>query len=295
MICVGMNAAMCALALTLCAPVLAESANVSGQSDSTKTSGQFLAGESGFSSQWGSGWIDLATPTDFAAGDHLRLKIGGTSNKIVVRLLQKGISPESSTGMLGGAITVPGNRVVEVALDTDRKGIIQISVHGGPNPWGKFPLGGNNGPATLETAELIVAPVSADSAKVGGQVDSTKASVQFLAGETGSSSRWGSGWLDLATPTNFAKGDRLRLQIGGTANKILVRLLAKGISPETSAGMLGGAITVPENRVVEVALDTDRKGIIQISVHGGPNPWGKFPLGGDNGPATIETAGLIRR
>jgi len=155
MIRVGMNVIMCALALTLCAPVLAGSATVSGQSDSTETSVQLLVGETGFSSQWGSGWIDLATPTDFAAGDHLRLRIGGTANKIVVRLLQKGISPESSAGMLGGAITVPENRIVEVALDTDRKGIIQISVHGGPNPWGRFPLGGDNGPATVETAGLI--------------------------------------------------------------------------------------------------------------------------------------------
>lgn len=155
MIRVGMNATVCALALILCAPVLAGSATASGQSDSTKTGVRFLVGETGFSSQWGSGWIDLSTPTGFAAGDHLRLKIGGTANKIVVRLLQKGISPESSTGMLGGAIPVPENRIVDVALDADRRGIIQISVHGGPNPWGKFPLGGNNGPATIETAGLM--------------------------------------------------------------------------------------------------------------------------------------------
>jgi len=293
MIRVGMNVTMCALALILCAPLLAGSATTSGQSDSTETGVQFLVGETGFSSQWGSGWIDLPTPTDFAAGDRLRLKIGGTASKIVVRLLQKGISPESSTGMLGGAIPVPENRIVEVALDTDRKGIIQISVHGGSNPWGKFPLGGNNGPATLETAELIAASVSADSAAMGSQGDSAKTSVQYLAGETGSSSRWGSGWLDLTTSRDFVKGDRLRLQIGGTAEKVIVRLLSRGMSPESSAGIVGGAIAVPENRIVEVALDTDRKGIIQISVHGGPNPWGKFPLGGNNGPATIETAGLI--
>jgi hypothetical protein len=115
-----------------------------------------------------------------------------------------------------------------------------------------------------------------------------------IVGETGSSSRWGSGWLDLSTTTDFLKGDRLRLSIGGTAEKILVRLLAKGQSPDSSAGIIGAAITVPKSRIVEVTLESPQKAIIQISVHGGPNPWGKFPLGGGNGPATVESACLIR-
>jgi hypothetical protein len=117
---------------------------------------------------------------------------------------------------------------------------------------------------------------------------------KLLAGEIGSSSRWGSGWIDLATTTDFAKGDRLRLKIGGTAAKILVRLLPKGVSPDSPQGIISGVITVPENRIIEVVLATDRKGIVQISVHGGPNPWGRYPLGGGNGPATIEAAELIR-
>jgi hypothetical protein len=127
------------------------------------------------------------------------------------------------------------------------------------------------------------------------QVNSTDASTQLIAGETGSSSRWGSGWLDLATVTDFAAGDRLKLTIGGTAEKILVRLLAKGQSPDSSSGIIGGAVSVRQNRVVEVELQTDRTKIIQISVHGGSNPWGRYPLGGGNGPATIEAAYLIRK
>lgn len=115
-----------------------------------------------------------------------------------------------------------------------------------------------------------------------------------LAGEIGSSSHWGSGWLDLATVTDFAAGDVLRLRIGGTASKVLVRLLPEGKFPDSTVGIVGGAVTVPENRIVEVVLDEDRKGIIQISVHGGPNPWGGFPLGGGNGPATLEAARLVR-
>lgn len=117
---------------------------------------------------------------------------------------------------------------------------------------------------------------------------------RLLVGETGSSSRWGSGWLDLATVTDFAAGDALELRIGGTANKVFVRLLPEGKFPDSTVGILGDAITMPENRVVEVVLDEDRKGIIQISVHGGPNPWGKFSLGGENGPATLDVARLIR-
>jgi len=116
---------------------------------------------------------------------------------------------------------------------------------------------------------------------------------QLLAGETGVSSRWGSGWLDLATITDFLKGDKLRLKIGGTAAKILVRLRPKGVSPESPQGIIDGVITVPKNRIVEILLMTDQKGIVQISVHGGPNPWGLYPLGASNGPATLEAVELV--
>lgn len=116
-----------------------------------------------------------------------------------------------------------------------------------------------------------------------------------LTGTIGFSSRWGSGWLDLEVVTDFRKGDRLRLTIGETADRILVRLLPKGVSPDESVGIIGGVVAVPKNRIVEVALDTDRKGITQISVHGGPNPWGRFPQGSGNGPATLEAVELIPR
>jgi len=117
---------------------------------------------------------------------------------------------------------------------------------------------------------------------------------RLLAGETGLSPRWGSGWLDLPTVTDFAAGDVLQLRIGGTAAKVLVRLLPEGTFPDSSVGIVGGAVIVPENRIVDIVLDNDRKNIIQISVHGGPNPWGRFLLGGGNGPATLESATLVR-
>jgi len=126
-------------------------------------------------------------------------------------------------------------------------------------------------------------------------VQATEAGWELLAGETGHSSRWGSGWQDLPTPTDFGGGDRLRLRIGGTASKILVRLLPRGVSPDSSVGVMGGALSVPDSRVVEIVVDSDRKNVVQISVHGGPNPWGRFRLGPDNGPATLESVELSRR
>jgi len=122
-----------------------------------------------------------------------------------------------------------------------------------------------------------------------------ESSVRSLSGKTDASSSWGSGWLDLDTPTDFGKGDVLRLSIGGTAQKVLVRLLPQGQPTGSSTGILRETISVPKNRVVEITISSDRKDIIQISVHGGSNPWGKFSLGWDNGSATIESADLIRK
>jgi hypothetical protein len=92
----------------------------------------------------------------------------------------------------------------------------------------------------------------------------------------------------LAPPMDFTKGDKLRVTVGGTAKKIVVRLLPKNQSPDSSAGVVGGPIDVPSTRVIEVILTGDRKQVAQISVHGGPNPCNEYDLGGNNGPATIK-------
>jgi hypothetical protein len=120
------------------------------------------------------------------------------------------------------------------------------------------------------------------------------AQAQKLKGTTGSSAQWSSGWLTLNSATNFSKGDHLKLVVGGSANKIVVRLLAKGAAPETSAGAVG-AFDVPKDHVVDVVIPDDRKDVIQISVHGGANPWGEFPLGDGNGAATIKSAELVHQ
>lgn len=115
-----------------------------------------------------------------------------------------------------------------------------------------------------------------------------------LACATGSNSQWGSGWCNLAPPVDLARGDRLRMLIGGTAKKILVRLLPKGQAPDTATGIVGGAIDVPGTRIVEVTLPEDRRQIAQISVHGGPTPF-DVPLGGGNGAATLVSVDVSRR
>jgi hypothetical protein len=113
-----------------------------------------LTGKVGSSSQYGSGWIDLKPVKSFKAGDKLRLKIGGTAKKIVVRLLPRGDDSNDPIGIVETDLTVPKSRVVTVTLKEDHLMTIQISVHGGPKPW-TYSLGEGNGPATLEKAERL--------------------------------------------------------------------------------------------------------------------------------------------
>ena len=115
----------------------------------------------------------------------------------------------------------------------------------------------------------------------------------YLDGIAGASSRWGAGWIDFVKPMDFEANDRLRLQVGGTAEKIIVRLLGDGQFPNDPVGIVAYAIEVPKDRIVEIVLHKGQKKIIQISVHGGTNPW-NIPLGGQNGSATLIGAELIR-
>jgi hypothetical protein len=75
--------------------------------------------------------------------------------------------------------------------------------------------------------------------------------------------------------------------VGGSARKIMVRLLPKGGDPSQSIGVIPTVFSVPANRAVDVKLPFDAPDTIQVSVHGGPKPWGLYDLGEDNGPATL--------
>lgn len=114
-----------------------------------------LAGYPSASRQWYSGWMDLSTARDFKRGDVLRLKLGGTAKRIIVRLLRKDEDPNGPLGIDGGVVEIPDSRTVEVTLQEDHANVVQISVHGGPNPWSLYPLGDENGPATLLSAERV--------------------------------------------------------------------------------------------------------------------------------------------
>ena len=114
-----------------------------------------------------------------------------------------------------------------------------------------------------------------------------------LRGTTGKDPRWYSGWLDLASVTNFAKGDQLRLSIGGSATKVVIRLLDDPRKADSAEGVIG-VFSVGSDRIVRITLDIDYKGIQQISAHGGPSPWNLYDLGGGNGPATLTAAQVIR-
>jgi hypothetical protein len=108
-----------------------------------------------------------------------------------------------------------------------------------------------------------------------------------LAGRTGASPTWKSGWLDLAAPTDFKQGETLKLTIGGTAKRVVVRLLVKGGDHDAPEGVVATGIAVPDNRILKLVLPSDFLQTVQISVHGGPNPFNQFPLGSGNGAATL--------
>ncbi len=120
------------------------------------------------------------------------------------------------------------------------------------------------------------------------------ASAEPLQGSLGASPEWGSGWIDFSAPIDFKKGDKIKLTLGGSAKRVMIRLLPKGSAPDQAIGIIEGKpFDVPESRIVTITLREDHKNVTQISVHGGPNPWGLFRLGG-NGPATLLSAGRQR-
>ena len=114
---------------------------------------QRLAGAIGIDQRYGSGYLDLKPTVSFHAGDHLRIHVGGSAAKVVVRLLPKGVSPDSPSIIVREAQIVPPGRIFEVVLVQDYPDIVQISVHGGPNPWNLYPLGAGNGAAELLSVE----------------------------------------------------------------------------------------------------------------------------------------------
>lgn len=106
-----------------------------------------------------------------------------------------------------------------------------------------------------------------------------------LHGKIVSSVEWGSGYIKLQSAINLHKGDTLRIEIGKTAQKIVVRALSRGESPDEPVGIIKD-FNVPSNRILIVPLMSNMNNILQISVHG-RDPWDQYGWI-NNGDATIK-------
>lgn len=111
---------------------------------------------------------------------------------------------------------------------------------------------------------------------------------QTLNGQpgSGSGSGWQASWLDLKPNQSFKNGETLRLRVEGNAENFLVRLLPVTSQPSSSDGIEGPVRKVPKSGALDIKLERDHPNVKQISVHAGPEAWGR-PLGPNNGTITI--------
>jgi hypothetical protein len=122
-----------------------------------------------------------------------------------------------------------------------------------------------------------------------------------LPGEVGSDARSASTWIWLSSRWDLRKGQRLRLILGRpagprkkTAKKVVVRFLRDDDDESKPVGVITPTgISVPEDRVLDVAIPADFANVRVISIHGGENPWKRFPLGKNNGLPVLIRAELI--
>lgn len=127
---------------------------------------------------------------------------------------------------------------------------------------------------TVLVATVLIFVVSANAELLPGTPDSA-------AGEL-----WQSSWLNINPPTNFNKGETIKIKVGGNAENVLVRFLPEGSAPSSSDGIEGKVRKVPSNRILELKLERNHPNVKQISVHAGKEAWG-MPLGGNNGNVKI--------
>jgi|AVFP01.1.fsa_nt_gi hypothetical protein len=134
----------------------------------------------------------------------------------------------------------------------------------------------------------IFAPTAALLVSLGAP----SVSAQALDGKYTSSSSYGSGWIDLRNPENFTPTSCLNLAIGGTASKVVIRLLRADDDPNAAVGFAGEIHSVPESRTLTITLERDFPNTTQISVHGNPRAW-QYALGTKNGPATLKSVSRV--
>ena len=104
----------------------------------------------------------------------------------------------------------------------------------------------------------------------------------------GSGSRWRASWMDLSSVRDFHRGDRLRVRVQGTAERVLVRLLPKDASSDLPAGLVGSVMRVPPGGVLDVPLAENHPSVKQISVHSGLEAFGQALNSTDGGAAIVS-------
>ena len=114
------------------------------------------------------------------------------------------------------------------------------------------------------------------------------ASAEQLIGRIGSASgpSWQSSWIDLTNAINFKQGEKLKITVRGSADKVIVRLLPSGAHPSSSVGIVGNVMEVLKDGILQIKLPEERRNIVQVSVHGGQKAW-DINLGAKNGPVTL--------
>jgi hypothetical protein len=112
---------------------------------------------------------------------------------------------------------------------------------------------------------------------------------QNLSGTLGDSKAYYSGYLNLITPLTLKQDDTLVIRLGGTARRVKVRLLQNLADSDQPVGMLDSTFQVPASKIIVVPVQYSVTSVRQISVHGGPNPFGRYPLMEGNGPAIIHS------
>lgn len=118
-------------------------------------------------------------------------------------------------------------------------------------------------------------------------------SAQQLNCTLGTSERWNSGWCDLEPPVTFSNGICLKLGIGGTATKVVVRILGNGQDPNQPVGIATDAMSIPTDRQLIINLKRQYPNSSQVSVHGGKAAW-HIKLGDSNGPATLDSVEQVQ-
>jgi hypothetical protein len=93
----------------------------------------------------------------FAAGTKFTITFDDTlpnhGDKVYIRLLHQGASPSDDEEEVG-TFDIKTN-LVEFTLDHDYPNIVQVSAHGGPNPFGTHDLGPGNGAVRVKRVDTI--------------------------------------------------------------------------------------------------------------------------------------------